>query len=120
LGLCYANAEGTRTNYTKASYWWHRAAYGGSREGDFYCGISDRNNHHYARAFKWLLLAATARGPDREYKLSAEIAVAKLYERGQGVAKSLEKADYWLTKAVRAGSVKAKQDRRKLDMYGSF
>lgn len=95
LGEWYENGLGRRENPEKAFFWYHLAATQG------HAGARRKFEEAYPDPFYRERLAAEEGDPGACYALGMR------HEKGDGVARSLEKAFSWYRKAADAGSAEA-------------
>ena len=94
LGVLYDSGQGVPQDYTKAAYWWGKAAAQGSARAEDGLGVLYDSGQgvpqDYAKAAYWYGKAA-AQG-----KAVAETNLGVLYAKGQGVPQDYVEAYKWL------------------------
>ena len=93
LALCYARGNGVEQSYSKAAYWYERAAMKGNDRAQFNLALSYYEGkgveQSYSQAAYWLQKAANQNHPEAQCNL------AILYYTGKGVTKNKSLAIYW-------------------------
>ena len=107
LGGAYSRGKGLEKDFTKAKYWFEKAADAGSPEAKYYLAlmhiIPGFQMHDMSKAAQYLLESATAGLPDAQYDLGV-----LLYTGPCDVEEDLIQARYWIGKAAEAGHEAAK------------
>ena len=97
----YLGSNGVEQSYSKAAYWWEKAAEQGHRGAQFNLGIcySDGKGveQSYSKAAYWYERAAEQGNSDAQYNIGV------CYYNGNGVEQSYSKAAYWWKKAAEQG-----------------
>ena len=99
LGLAYANGQGVEQNYTKAFYWFEKAAqhhgcaYAHNNLGVCYLNGDGTLKDSY-KAFYWFEKAA-------KYVPEAKYLLGVLYFRGEGCVMDKKQAAYWIEAAYK-------------------
>ena len=105
LGFRYYNGDGTAKDYSKAAYWFSKAAEQGLAEAQaclgicYYAGIGVSQD--YSQAAYWFKKAAEQGDAKAQYNLG------NCYEKGQGISQDCTQAAYWYKKAAEQGYAKA-------------
>lgn len=86
----------------KAKYWFERAAKQGHWQAQYRLAKMLLVDGKASTARRWMEKSANAGFAAAQYELG------RLYQRGEGAAKSSDKAKYWFKKAARQGHVEAK------------
>lgn len=105
LGSMFAFGNGVTRNFTKALYWYRKAAEQGNAEGQNALGVMYKNGQggpqNYSKAVHWYRKAADQGLAHAQYNLGV------MYYQGQGVAKSYAQAVTWYRKAAKQGLARA-------------
>ena len=105
LGVLYDEGRDVKQDYSKAAYWYGKAAEQGYASAQFNLGTLYYNGQgvvqDYSKAVHWFEKAAEQRDIKAQYILGT------LYDKGQGVEQDFTKAVYWFEKAAKQGNVAA-------------
>ena len=105
LGVLYDEGRDVKQDYSKAAYWYGKAAEQGYASAQFNLGTLYYNGQgveqDYSKAVHWFEKAAEQRDIKAQYILGT------LYDKGQGVEQDYTKAVYWYSKAAQQGNAKA-------------
>ncbi len=112
LGLSCVNKK----DYTRAAYWFHKAAKQGDSVAEFIIGDDYFYGHglskNYIKARFWFKKSATQNYALAQYRLG------ELYDNGMGIPKNYAKAMYWYNKAAAKGLFSGQIRMAYFQMYG--
>ncbi|MFO6298316.1 tetratricopeptide repeat protein [Rahnella selenatireducens] len=94
LGLAYGTGNGMQKNYTKARYWYEKAAKQGFAEAQFNLGLLYEKSGEYPQAREWYSKAA------EQSFTKAQVNLGVLYNQGLGGDIDYEKSRVLFTKAA--------------------
>jgi TPR repeat protein len=105
LGKRYYFGEGVEKDFSRAAYWWQKAALDGLATSQFNLGSCYYEGEgvpiNLSKATFWWRLSA-----ERDFPL-AQTALGSCYLIGDGVTRDPEKAKFWLRKASEQGNATA-------------
>ncbi len=105
LGIKYEEGRGVTKNYTKAVYWYRKAAEQGYASAQYNLGVAYSNGEgvpqNDSKAVEWYRKAAEQGDAEAQYNLGF------VYSNGEGVPQNDSKAVYWYRKAAEQGHAKA-------------
>lgn len=108
VGYYYYNGEGVKQDYTKAVYWYRKAAEQNENESQFMLGVCYFNGRgikqDYEKAAFWYRKAA------EQENAKAQTNLGYCYEKGLGVTQSISLAVSWYKKAAEHGEPNAQQN----------
>ena len=98
LGRYYLlGSNGVERSYSKAAYWWEKAAEQGHSNAQYNIGVCYSNGEgveqSYSKAIYWYKKAAEQGNSDAQYNIGV------CYYNGDGVEQSKTKAIFWFRKA---------------------
>ncbi|GET03243.1 kinase-like domain-containing protein [Rhizophagus clarus] len=105
-GYCYGTGLGAEEDFKKAFYWYEKAANNGNIKAMYNLGIGTKIDKQ--KAFE---LYQNAANLEEEV---AQINLALMYEKGDGITKDVNKAIYWYEKSAIQGCKKAKNSLERL------
>lgn len=99
VGLYYQNAKGVKQDITQALYWYEKAALQKDRDALYHLAmiLIRQPDNDLEVVAKLLEQAAAQDHPNAQYNL------AVMYQKGDGVEKSAQKAFFWYEKAANQG-----------------
>ena len=102
LGGYYCfGSNGVEQSYSKAAYWWEKAAEQGHSDAQFNLGVcyskGEGVEQSYSKAIYWYKKAAEQGNSSAQYNIGV------CYSEGEGVEQSYSKAIYWYKKAAEQG-----------------
>ena len=109
LAICYAQGFGTEQNGNEYVAWTRKAAEHGNSPSQFnwgsilLSGYENDGTPNYEEAVIWLKKSA------EQGHVGAQLALAKLYESGNGVEQSEQEANFWYQKAAMRGNFEAQE-----------
>ena len=96
-GYYFLGSNGVEQSYSKAAYWWEKAAEQGHGDAQFNIGVcyyeGNGIKQSYSKAIYWYKKAAEQGNSDAQYNIGV------CYYNGDGVEQSKTKAIYWFRKA---------------------
>ena len=96
-GYYFLGSNGVEQSYSKAAYWWEKAAEQGHGDAQFNIGVcyyeGNGIKQSYSKAIYWYKKAA------EQGNSKAQFNIGVCYSKGQGVEKSKNNAIYWFRKA---------------------
>lgn len=105
LGICYYIGQGITQDYTKAVYWYTKAANQGHSNAQNSLAVCYENgqgvSQDYAQAFNWYKKSADQGNSDAQNNLG------HCYYSGQGVAQDYKQAFKWFKKSANQGNKQA-------------
>lgn len=112
VGLMYFNGEGVTQDVDKAKYWADKTI---AEDPDYVecqslLGLIYGVKHNYEESFKWHKKAADAGDA------VSQSALGMMYYYGLGVAKSVEKARYWINKSAAQNNEMAKKMKKEFGL----
>ena len=96
-GYYFLGSNGVEQSYSKAAYWWEKAAEQGHGDAQFNIGVcyyeGNGIKQSYSKAIYWYKKAAEQGNSSAQYNIGV------CYYNGDGVEQSKTKAIYWFRKA---------------------
>ena len=112
IGWLYHTGKGIATDYTKAAFWYKKAAERGNQHAQCNLGILFQTGkgvtQDYAKALHWYQKSAEQGNAGGQANLGI------MFKNGYGVAKNTNEAIKWYKKAADKGSNLAKEELNKL------